>query len=65
LDQHFVGVSRHLDERSFSGEDLLEEIKSFTDSWVDHTVDTLGGIEVVFFSFSGGVDVDEFGILFF
>jgi len=58
-------VSRHLEERSFSGEESIKEVKSFTDGWVDDLEDSLGGIESVFFSFSGGVDVDEFSIFFF
>jgi hypothetical protein len=58
-------VSRDLEERSFSGEEGIKEVKSFTNSWVDDLEDSLGGIESVFFSFSGGVDVDEFsGFLF-
>jgi len=32
---------------------------------VDHVVGSHSGIESVFFSFSGGVDVDEFGIFLF
>jgi len=32
---------------------------------VDDVIDTDGGIESVFLSFSGGVDVDEFSGFFF
>jgi len=32
---------------------------------VDDLVNTLSGIESIFFSFSGGVNVDEFSIFLF
>jgi len=64
-DEHFVGMSGELNERSITCEDFFNESKGFINGWSDSFVNSRCGIKSILFSSSGRVSVDQFsGFLF-
>jgi hypothetical protein len=64
-DNEFVDVFGDLDERGFSGNEGIKIFHTIFNSWDQELEFTDKGIISIFFSFSGGVDVDELSVVFF